>query len=396
MEAFLHHGGPFSCSQGLHDPAESPAPLHDGPYGGGASSPGLRGGLQCPPPALQGSLGSHDSPQMQLASPQGLMHEDPRGPAKPLEAQSLGLHDSAASLLDLGELDKSMGHMQALIIREVVKDIEVACSLLHVPADPESWSCRHVDKWLAWSVHQYGLGPLCLDFLRMDGASLCRLSEEDFRLRASRAGELLHAHLDVWRSAARFNSSPGQMYLSTGAPGAFDYLAEELGPSDADLGLQGLADLPGGESPQSLGGGGAGNPLSAGGTWDPDAQPHGEEGGFPGGPGMGPPLDLGRALPSPAMITPNHTASIHLWQFLKELLLQPEAYSHCIRWIDREKAIFKIEDSVEVARLWGIRKNRPAMNYDKLSRSIRQYYKKGIIRKTEISQRLVYQFVKPV
>ncbi|CAN0432483.1 unnamed protein product [Lampetra planeri] len=323
MEAFLHHGGPFSCSQGLHDPAESPAPLHDGPYGGGASSPGLRGGLQCPPPALQGSLGSHDSPQMQLASPQGLMHEDPRGPAKPLEAQSLGLHDSAASLLDLGELDKSMGHMQALIIREVVKDIEVACSLLHVPADPESWSCRHVDKWLAWSVHQYGLGPLCLDFLRMDGASLCRLSEEDFRLRASRAGELLHAHLDVWRSGARRR--------------------EEC---QGELGRWGAGEM---------------------GSW-----------------GDG---DLCASL---------SCRVIHLWQFLKELLLQPEAYSHCIRWIDREKAIFKIEDSVEVARLWGIRKNRPAMNYDKLSRSIRQYYKKGIIRKTEISQRLVYQFVKPV
>lgn len=58
--------------------------------------------------------------------------------------------------------------------------------------------------------------------------------------------------------------------------------------------------------------------------------------------------------------------------------------------------IFKIEDSAHVARLWGIRKNRPAMNYDKLSRSIRQYYKKGIIRKPDVSQRLVYQFVKPV
>lgn len=58
--------------------------------------------------------------------------------------------------------------------------------------------------------------------------------------------------------------------------------------------------------------------------------------------------------------------------------------------------IFKIEDSAQVARLWGIRKNRPAMNYDKLSRSIRQYYKKGIIRKPDISQRLVYQFVHPV
>lgn len=35
------------------------------------------------------------------------------------------------------------------------------------------------------------------------------------------------------------------------------------------------------------------------------------------------------------------------------------------------------------------------MNYDKLSRSIRQYYKKGIIKKTEHSKRLVYQFCKP-
>lgn len=54
--------------------------------------------------------------------------------------------------------------------------------------------------------------------------------------------------------------------------------------------------------------------------------------------------------------------------------------------------IFKIEDSARVAKLWGQRKNRPAMNYDKLSRSIRQYYKKGIIKKTTNSKRLVYQF----
>jgi len=47
------------------------------------------------------------------------------------------------------------------------------------------------------------------------------------------------------------------------------------------------------------------------------------------------------------------------------------------------------------ATLWGKRKNRPAMNYDKLSRSLRQYYKKGIMKKTERSQRLVYQFCHP-
>uniref|UniRef100_H0YU66 SAM pointed domain containing ETS transcription factor n=1 Tax=Taeniopygia guttata TaxID=59729 RepID=H0YU66_TAEGU len=87
---------------------------------------------------------------------------------------------------------------------------------------------------------------------------------------------------------------------------------------------------------------------------------------------------------------------IHLWQFLKELLLKPHNYGRFIRWLNKDKGIFKIEDSAQVARLWGIRKNRPAMNYDKLSRSIRQYYKKGIIRKPDISQRLVYQFVHPV
>ena len=60
--------------------------------------------------------------------------------------------------------------------------------------------------------------------------------------------------------------------------------------------------------------------------------------------------------------------------------------------VETMTGIFKIEDSAYVARLWGRRKNRPAMNYDKLSRSIRQYYRKGIIRKTDCSRRLVYQF----
>lgn len=128
---------------------------------------------------------------------------------------------------------------------------------------------------------------------------------------------------------------------------------------------------------------------------------------------------------------------IHLWQFLKELLTateqlqisadnnvahgaasprspspstastasvtvnsacankQQQQQQQMIRWLDRKQGVFKIEDSQAVARLWGRRKNRPAMNYDKLSRSLRQYYKKGIMQKTERSQRLVYQFCHP-
>ncbi|XP_035827129.1 ETS translocation variant 4-like [Aplysia californica] len=45
-----------------------------------------------------------------------------------------------------------------------------------------------------------------------------------------------------------------------------------------------------------------------------------------------------------------------------------------------------------VARRWGMQKNRPAMNYDKLSRSLRYYYEKGIMQKVA-GERYVYKFV---
>ena len=97
--------------------------------------------------------------------------------------------------------------------------------------------------------------------------------------------------------------------------------------------------------------------------------------------------------PAPGPIR-GSSSNIHLWQFVKELLNQPQ-HSGCIHWVDRDQGIFKIVDSVRVAELWGKRKNRPAMNFDKLSRSLRQYYKKGIMKKTSRPQRLVYQFCTP-
>ncbi|XP_068929607.1 SAM pointed domain-containing Ets transcription factor isoform X2 [Petaurus breviceps papuanus] len=221
------------------------------------------------------------------------------------QAQGAGLDYSPGSLT-LEE--HSLEQVQSMVVGEVLKDIETACKLLNITADPSDWSPGNVQKWLLWTEHQYRLPPVGKAFQELGGKELCAMSEEQFRQRSPLCGDILHAHLDIWKSAVG---------------------SEE--------------------------------------TWN-DSEVDSSCSGQP----------------------------IHLWQFLKELLLKPHSYGRFIRWLNKEKGIFKIEDSAQVARLWGIRKNRPAMNYDKLSRSIRQYYKKGIIRKPDISQRLVYQFVHPV
>ncbi|XP_039723182.1 transcriptional regulator ERG-like isoform X2 [Pteropus medius] len=73
---------------------------------------------------------------------------------------------------------------------------------------------------------------------------------------------------------------------------------------------------------------------------------------------------------------------IQLWHFILELL-QKEEFRHVIAWQQGEYGEFVIKDPDEVARLWGRRKCKPQMNYDKLSRALRYYYSKRILHKTE-------------
>lgn len=67
-------------------------------------------------------------------------------------------------------------------------------------------------------------------------------------------------------------------------------------------------------------------------------------------------------------------SAITLWQFLLQLLQEPQN-EHMICWTSNNGE-FKLLQAEEVARLWGIRKNKPNMNYDKLSRALRYYYVK--------------------
>ncbi|KAJ8261783.1 hypothetical protein GJAV_G00158360 [Gymnothorax javanicus] len=83
-------------------------------------------------------------------------------------------------------------------------------------------------------------------------------------------------------------------------------------------------------------------------------------------------------------------SAITLWQFLLQLLLD-QSHKHLICWTSNDGE-FKLLKSEEVAKLWGLRKNKTNMNYDKLSRALRYYYDKNIIKKV-IGQKFVYKFV---
>ncbi|KAI1888044.1 hypothetical protein AGOR_G00181000 [Albula goreensis] len=83
-------------------------------------------------------------------------------------------------------------------------------------------------------------------------------------------------------------------------------------------------------------------------------------------------------------------SAITLWQFLLQLLLD-QNHKHLICWTSNDGE-FKLLKSEEVAKLWGLRKNKTNMNYDKLSRALRYYYDKNIIKKV-IGQKFVYKFV---
>ncbi|XP_055935742.1 ETS homologous factor-like isoform X1 [Argiope bruennichi] len=85
-----------------------------------------------------------------------------------------------------------------------------------------------------------------------------------------------------------------------------------------------------------------------------------------------------------------------LWEFIRDLLLDPVTNPSLIRWERPEDGIFKFVQSDRVAKMWGDRKQNPRMTYEKLSRAMRTYYSSGILSpvpKTEgLPKKLIYKF----
>ncbi|XP_074660265.1 uncharacterized protein LOC141912774 isoform X2 [Tubulanus polymorphus] len=81
----------------------------------------------------------------------------------------------------------------------------------------------------------------------------------------------------------------------------------------------------------------------------------------------------------------------HLWEFIRDLLGNPDFNPKIIKWEDLSAGVFRIVQSQKVAEMWGRKKKNSNMNYEKLSRALRYYYDRDVLRRVG-GKRLVFQF----
>lgn len=266
------------------------------------------------------------------------------------------------------------------VIRHLKEEINNTCCILRISTDPMMWSTEDVRKWFVWHAQQFGVHSEIHEQFAMKGEHLCQLTEENFKERCPEAGSNFYGQLDVWKTVPACSLQTEDCPPSPPQHQIHCYSYRDYYDNSYDL----MSYMPTSTSPAPSEDSIDSTTSSSNVSYIPPSCHDEEYMSYSQSPPLSSPVE-----------TQHHKQTIHLWQFLKDLLLRPDRYNSCIKWIDRQRGIFKIEDSSKVAKLWGLRKNRPAMNYDKLSRSIRQYYKKGIIKKTEHSKRLVYQFCQP-
>lgn len=219
---------------------------------------------------------------------------------------------------------------------------------LKIPTDPNEWSVAHVRLWLQWAVRQFNLVGLRLNDWNITGKQLCQLSLADFHSKVPYdPGDLFWTHLELLRKC----KFVAVVQKPADTP---QYVTHAEGQQQIRGRQQRQTKL--GKLPRIIG-----LPLSV--------------------------------VESSGIGCGNRTGNngqIQLWQFLLELLTDKE-HRDVIHWLGSEGE-FKLHNPEMVAQLWGERKNKPTMNYEKLSRALRYYYDGDMIAKVH-GKRFVYKFV---
>ncbi|XP_066255776.1 DNA-binding protein Ets97D isoform X1 [Euwallacea similis] len=245
------------------------------------------------------------------------------------------------------EVVASVDDVQHVVQWQVDVQYKEEQTRLKIPLDPEEWTAVHVRHWLQWAVRQFNLSNIKLSDWNMTGQELFKLTIEDFqKIVPSDPGDIFWTHLELLR----------QMKLIA-------TLREGAGKSSAKP-----------ESKVSLG-----KSSASGKSPKLKYLPH-----------YGSTLKTFNSPYSTGGNKSGHNSQIQLWQFLLDLLTSKE-YRSVIQWTGKDSE-FKLTHPEVVAHLWGERKNKPAMNYEKLSRALRYYYDGDMISKVH-GKRFVYKFV---
>ncbi|XP_030376185.1 DNA-binding protein Ets97D [Scaptodrosophila lebanonensis] len=234
---------------------------------------------------------------------------------------------------------------------------------LRIPENASEWNRAHVSHWLEWAVKQFELRDLNMADWQITGQELCAMSHEDFRRKLPRdPGNVFWTHLQLLKECNFVSVVHKQ--------------AEEMRKPKQN---RGSATTAGGEA-------GNGTPIAG------KEQRIMRKSFY-----VLPPARAESADSSPASQSPNNMSAtgsgnngqVQLWQFLLEILTDSE-HTDIIEWVGNEGE-FKLSDPDRVARLWGEKKNKPAMNYEKLSRALRYYYDGDMISKVS-GKRFAYKF----
>ncbi|XP_051934467.1 protein C-ets-1 isoform X3 [Hippocampus zosterae] len=270
---------------------------------------------------------------------------------------------------------------------------------LGIPKDPRQWSESHVAAWLTWTVNEFSLKNVDFDRFCMNGGSLCAMGKERFLdLAPDFVGDILWEHLEM------LQKEDTKHYPNNGLTSSFqesrytsDYFVSKLGGQDSFESIESFDSCD--RLTQSWSSQSSFSSLQrvpSYDSFDSEDYPTALHGHKPKGTFkdyVRERSDLSKdkpVIPAAALAGYTGTGPIQLWQFLLELLTDKSCQSF-ISWTG-DGWEFKLSDPDEVARRWGKRKNKPKMNYEKLSRGLRYYYDKNIIHKTS-GKRYVYRFV---
>jgi len=84
-------------------------------------------------------------------------------------------------------------------------------------------------------------------------------------------------------------------------------------------------------------------------------------------------------------------STLKISQWIVKLLRDPATNPSVIMWEDEPEGKFRVINSNAFAQLWAVEKKNPAMNYEKLSRAMRYYYRNKEIEMVK-GERLTYKF----